>query len=285
MVNSSFLRSIHSVLENISAFVYNGGENWRSEEEKADKLESNNQNRKKVDRSGADRVTVTDDIRRSLRAHKARSGFGTTRLLRGLESIPPGLNPQIIESWIRGDAKTARRDHLRFVLAEWDRKLAVEIVEITPAFLSALLQEKERTGYGAIRLLRDTPGKPDGLTKHMVEAWLAGGTRSARTDHVEFVLQAWRSKGTRKTPKRPRRNLATNSDYVILLPKDREYLLAQKNRTGRGTHSLLATAPDVPDGLTPRVIQGWLDGRCRKARKAHLAYVRKLWRRLPTSCW
>lgn len=248
----------------------------------ADDFGLEHQVRLETHHSDSDRVVITDDIRARLKAHKVRTSLGTTRLLRGARSVPAGLNPQVIESWIRGDARTARQDHLRFVLAEWDRKPTVEIVEITPAVLQALQQEKDRTGLGAIRLLRGVPERPDGLTHNMVQAWLDGATRTARKDHLEFALEAWRSRRSRKRPKRPKRNLATDSDYVILLPKDREYLHAQKDRTGRGTHSLLANMPDVPDGLTPRVIEGWLDWRCRTARKDHLAYVRKLWRRPPT---
>lgn len=233
-------------------------------------------------RNSADRVAITDEIRTCLQAHKSRSKLGTTRLLRDAGGVPAGLNPQMIQSWIRGDAKTARQDHLRFVLAEWAQRPAVEMVAITPSILQALHQEKVRTGLGAIRLLRSGTNRPDGLTHRMVQAWLDGGTRTARKDHLEFALETWRSHETRKVPKPPRRSLATESDYAILQPKDREFLHAQKDRTGRGTHSLLANMPDVPDGLTPRVIEGWLDGRCRKARKDHLAYVRKLWKRLPT---
>ena len=110
--------------------------------------------------SGAERVVITDEIRAHLRAQKARTGLGTTRFLRGAIGVPAALNPQMIESWIRGDAKTARPDHLRFVLVEWNLQPTVEIVEITPAVRSTLHKEKDRTGCGVIRLLQDTPGTP-----------------------------------------------------------------------------------------------------------------------------
>ena len=114
----------------------------------------------------------------------------------------------------------------------------------------------------------------------MVLRWLAGQTKFARKDYLDYVLEKWRSlpdrdpSGTK--PRRP------HTEYVAVDWRVRAMLKKHRDRTGRGTHSLLSRANDVPQGLTPRVIEGWLAGYCKTARKDHLDYVRKLWRRLPS---
>lgn len=59
-------------------------------------------------------------LRRTLRAHIARTGVGSIALLRGARDMPEGLTPARIESWIHGTAKTALREHVDYVLRRWE---------------------------------------------------------------------------------------------------------------------------------------------------------------------
>lgn len=87
---------------------------------------------------------------------------------------------------------------------------------------------------------------------------------------------------TKDGPVPSRRVPKSQTEYVALTPPVRESLHTRRQRTGRGTHSLLSNMPEVPDRLTLRLITTWLHVRCISVPSGHIDYVRELWRRLRT---
>lgn len=64
-------------------------------------------------------LEITDELRRELSDHRARTGIGPAVLLNGAPDIPEGLNVGIIESWFSGICGKALEAHLRFVLGRY----------------------------------------------------------------------------------------------------------------------------------------------------------------------
>ncbi|ODS22485.1 hypothetical protein AB835_13960 [Candidatus Endobugula sertula] len=79
---------------------------------------------------------VTKEIIEELNDLRLRTGIGASALLRGQRShMPSGLGSCTITRWLNGKTKTARKDHIDFVLTLWRSKLDNDHkrIELTPA--------------------------------------------------------------------------------------------------------------------------------------------------------
>ena len=228
------------------------------------------------------RIRITDELREILRRHRERTGVGPYALIGRTDRPPPDLTWPIVEGLLNGRIKSVRGDHLSFLLQTWRALPGTDYVPLTGSIRAELRYQRTRTCVGAGPLLLRRDDKPRGLTASVVGSWLDGRTKSAREHYLHYVLTTWRALPTASTPVSPSRASKPHREFIAVTPRIRDSLHQHKKRTGRGPHSLLSDMPDVPEGLTPRVIMGWLEGRSKTARWEHIDYVRKLWRRVPT---
>lgn len=75
--------------------------------------------RAKAEKTKPERVPLANDMVETLIAERERTGVGQTALLKQADSVPMGLSPGLISAWINGNAETARKDYLNWVLARW----------------------------------------------------------------------------------------------------------------------------------------------------------------------
>lgn len=143
--------------------------------------------------SDQDIVIIDKNIRATLTGHQERTGVGPTKLLKNTRgNRPEGLRAHIITNWIEGKNKTLRRDHLDYVLKLWSEiPDGPERIEITPEIRATLCRHRDRTGIGshAITTIRDDC--PEGLSSGIIQYWLDGKTKTARRDHLEYIIGLW----------------------------------------------------------------------------------------------
>lgn len=143
-----------------------------------------------------------------------------------------------------------------------EKKLpAIKREPLSPATVEQLRYHAERTGVGAMRLLRGAKDKPAGLKSDMVGRWMTGKLREAAPDHVAYILARWAT-------------LPTNN-RIPLTAEMRAQLRAEFRRTGSGPVLLMKRAPDIPPGLTHQIIQDWVSNRPKPhtASETHWNYV------------
>ena len=118
---------------------------------------------------------------------------------------------------------------------------------LPPDTVAQLRDHAERTGIGAMRLLRGAKDRPAGLTASMIGQWLRGATQMAAPAHVTYVIARWATLPSNKR--------------LSLTPEMRAQLNAEFLRTGSGAVVLLKRATDIPPGLTHQIIQSWASDR------------------------
>jgi hypothetical protein len=175
-------------------------------------------------RSKCPRIVITEEMRQTLIRERERTGATIRFRVRRDPNLPSGLTPALISNWLNGRIRSARPDHWEFVMSWWrslpdalpghapkrrsdDRDGYAPIPETT---LAALRAERTRTGIGPVRLFGRMKVRPDGLNDSMIRAWLAGQTKSARPEHVAFVLEAWRALPDRSRARRRSRHRQDN---------------------------------------------------------------------------
>lgn len=141
------------------------------------------------------------------------------------------------------------------VLLKARQNYRVGRITITDKDIAELERLKDETGLGPQKLLARAGKAPAGLYPAIIYSWLARKTSSARSEHFEFVMTAYRS----VTP------------VIEITDQRRARLQAELTRTGYQPKSLMNRLSPCPDDLTPGLITRWKIGQVRSAR-------RDLWR-------
>lgn len=141
---------------------------------------------------------------------------------------------------------------------------------ITEELRRKLRALREATYVAPAQLLRQSANIPAGLSAKTITNWMNGTVATARGDHLQFVLDAYRA--------------LPHYTFVDITTNERQLLQQLREQSGVGPSALLRGQRDVmPDGLSGRLIKSWLDGRTTRVRKDHLDWVIRHWRELANS--
>lgn len=162
-----------------------------------------------------ERKTFTPDDCAALIAERERTGIPAMRLLKEFyaDEVPDGLAVSAISSWITSKPKTVPAAFFEWVLKAWQSlpdKPDIRNTEktdyvwqgdedgrrtITAAERKALIKQRDRTGIYESRLINQffPQSAPPNLYPSMINGWINGSRKTARSDHLEWTLRAWRS--------------------------------------------------------------------------------------------
>lgn len=128
-----------------------------------------------------------------------------------------------------------------------------------------LLDLREQTGIGPMRLLKGRADVPVGLDSAIIQSWLAGKTTSAREGHYEYVLALWERASPRKR----------------LTDDDRAALRSEIERTGLAAKAILAQMASENTKIKPVMISRWLSGELQTADVDQWKALLAAYQRLP----
>jgi len=132
------------------------------------------------------RTTLTDDILKEIIRLKSETGLGPMKLLARACAAPEGLDSAIINTWLNGKTRSARADHLAFVLNAY--RQAAPVLAVTDEMREKLTSEMARTGCTPARLLNRIAPYPDGLTALEISRWATGRLKTAESGLWAFVM-------------------------------------------------------------------------------------------------
>jgi hypothetical protein len=214
--------------------------------------------------------------RQRVRAEFERTGIGGRGIYRLLETKPDGLNREdCIQAVSRPHGKR-RASHVKAILDAYSKLPDSDYAPFTDRLRDRLNREIERTGLGMPAIVKalgeDAP--PD-LNARMVYHWSAGMVKTVKLDYVALVLDMLGTlpdgKAARKPKGRPR---VKKSDKAPRISKAQYGLLWEMRKASDlSPHKLLSLRDDVPEGLTPTIINGWLFKKPEAFSKEHFEYV------------
>lgn len=231
------------------------------------------------------REEITNYQRDLLKSERQRTTVSPQELLKGsAHDAPTGLNASLISAWITGKIKTARPDHLQWVINKYKHISAPEPLHpITDKMRKALDHEFLRTGIGSIRLLSGSSRQiPHGLNASMINSWRSETAKMARDEHWTFVMSEYALISDKSGIKRSGTKKRNKSDRIILTDSHLALLESEKDRTGLGTINIMRHLPSpLPDGLTRNVIQSWNLRTTKSAKVAHWECIMNAYKTLP----
>ncbi|MGI9377582.1 MAG: hypothetical protein ACR2PC_16040 [Tsuneonella suprasediminis] len=218
------------------------------------------------------RIPITEAIRQKLRSERDRTGIAPSALLRRTEKQrPEGLSISAPGLWIRGDVGSLKPEHLDFVLSAYEACPTTRLeAEIETRFKEKLQSEIIRTGIRPQRLLgASCADKPQDLRADAVIRWMKGIGPQLAESYLAYLLDRYA-----KLPDIPSERAPISGIF-------RQKLHTERKRTGISSAGLLKEASDPPDSLTANVINSWLTGRAKTARKDHMDWVIEVYNRSP----
>ncbi len=212
-----------------------------------------------------DRIEITDEMRAHLRNEMERTGIGGVNLLKNTE-VPEGLNPPLIISW--GIAvQTAQKNLWSWVIEKYSQLPTVTArIEFSEENCKLLNAEFDRTGITSVDLLK-LPNKPDTLTTAILQALRGGTNSSVSKDAYDWLITTLIS--------------LPEGEYKIISEEDLVFLVSEKKRTGTSIRKLLQGA-SMPSDLSGSMVNQWLVGAVKRAKKTHWSYVLKRFSELDT---
>ncbi|MEM9359172.1 MAG: hypothetical protein AAGB04_23555 [Pseudomonadota bacterium] len=137
-----------------------------------------------------------------------------------------------------------------------------ELTDITPELRERMKAEAARTGVGPYALLRGVrQSETHSPSAAIVSHWMHGRIVTGRLEHVDFVLGKWAS-------------LPDEGEIWIVATQEAIDVIRQELlRTGISQRKVLRGRNDLPPGLTFSKFEGFLNGKYKKFRKAHYAYI------------
>lgn len=136
------------------------------------------------------KITLTEDMISRLRAERYRTSVGPKALLKQYTELPKGLNHPMITHWLGGRIKTAREDHLEFVLDAWSCLSDIETIELTDELLAELQALQKASGVTPEMIVRWGDAGAIGLSVSNIKHYLSGNAKKIRLDYIRFLRQA-----------------------------------------------------------------------------------------------
>lgn len=235
----------------------------------------------------AEMITITDDIHVEIVEEMKRTKVGPVSFFVVAKEAPPGLDSQILSSWISKEITEANKSHLEFVRnylktlpskkggvspenSKRKRPTLFNKQELTPEILKKLRGYVDDK-YLPKQLFTFFNDTPDSLYPGKISNWLTGTQKTACKEHIEYVLE-----GCEKMKAYYELHTEVITDDI------RESLLFHRNRTGIKPGKLLSYADKIPDGLTSYMISTWLSKNVTTARKDHLLFVQENYEKMPS---
>ncbi len=140
-------------------------------------------------------ISITEETRAKLLAHRERTGISTMRLLRGKkDTLPKGLNSALVNQWLKGAIRSARPEHLNFVLVEWGKlpDKSESMLQISEASKTHLRNKLKATGLSSIRnLFRGRNDLPEGFTEKSMRIAINPNPsmRNVNKAHYDYMLR------------------------------------------------------------------------------------------------
>lgn len=89
--------------------------------------------------------------------------------------------------------KTAKQEHMDFVLTAWAKLETLDTAQVTDALLSELRYAHRRSGINAKMMVRWKDAGEMDLSVSKIKHCLSGTVKTMRADHVAFMKRVWSS--------------------------------------------------------------------------------------------
>jgi len=218
--------------------------------------------------TATERIPITEDIINTLTAHKERTGCASIALMKyACDRAPDGLKPILIDSWLAKRIKSARKDHVEYVLQLWVSLEDNKTVAIDDTVRAKLTSERDRTGIQVTSLLKGRKDVPRGLRTSVASKYISGCRKTMPQEHLTYLLKAWREEP---------------DDIMALHEVVLDKLKAHEQRTGLNAHALPHDKlHQSPGDFKCEMITAWLSCEIKSARSDYINFVLKAWESVP----
>lgn len=138
-------------------------------------------------------VVYSSEVRAAMDAERTRTGIAAVQIFTNDADLPDGLTRNKIRNFYCGVLTRLDRRAFEHIMRTWNAFPDADsaTVALTPDILAALRAGITRTNKGPSAILRGARDRPDGLHAALIQTWLSGKTRTARSRHLDYVMNCY----------------------------------------------------------------------------------------------
>ena len=192
-------------------------------------------------------LTITNDMFNMLTAEMERTNIKSHDILKNKPDVPSGLTSSLVNH-VRNKSstkKTIREDHWLWLIKEFQN--TADILTLTEEMAADLKKEANRSGVGAMGIIKSGNNVPDGLTWAMVQYYFAhAGNRpvTLRKDYYDWILNTLRA-------------LPAKAAKIEITSEMRNHLIEEMTRTRKGPGLIIKGLGADSSALTEPIIKNW----------------------------
>ncbi len=217
-------------------------------------------------------IELTPELVREIKYHQKRTGAGPIKLLKASAyQVPRGLKPSIISNILSLPLKTARQNHIDFILYTYRSLPDIDTYMIDDETIDEIKSHIERTGVGAQALLKGKRNRmPKGLNSTKIQTILKSGAGNVKREYVDFILNEYR----------------TLPDWDDIYMKNnielQNELRILAKKTDQPIKTIFRSRHDLPDGLSISCYSAWFNPKnpTSSIKREHYTYLIKLFKSL-----
>jgi len=146
------------------------------------------------------KTELTNTIIAELNAERDRTSVGPQALLKPFgDNKPKGLNHAMVTHWLGGRIKTAKSEHVEFVIAAWAELETNRSIEMTEQLLAELRAMQAAAGINAEMMVRWSEAGSVGLSVSKIKHYMSGKAKTVQADHVTLMKRIWGEKAGSKS--------------------------------------------------------------------------------------
>ena len=225
-------------------------------------------------RYAIERASPEDRMR--VRAEYERTGVGGRGIFRFLDSTPEGLCEEDCIQAVSRPKSVRRASHVEAILAAYAKLPDTEYKPLDSRTQQEVRAELLRTALSPSKVIEALgDDAPTDLSAQTIYHWSTGMVKTAKPDYVERVLVVLRDlpdgMPADKRAGRPRKKKPESAPRISQAQFN--LLWDLRRRSGVSPHAVLKERDDIPSGLTPSLINGWLFKKPEAFSQEHFDYV------------
>lgn len=219
-----------------------------------------------------EKIEITPDLVKELKAELRRTGLGPQAILRGTRnSRPKGLNTYQVKKWLNGSECSANKVHVSFIRQRWasfpDKK---EVWLGLDTGKRALLKQKlHETGLSVNSLFAERSDLPEGMNWKILHSYFASSRPKIKKEYYYYILKVCEEN--------------KDKGYTTITTEFLEKLSAEITRTDVKPHTLIKNFKKKNETIQVKAftITAWLSGRTDVADQSEMNWVLDLYTALP----
>ncbi len=219
-------------------------------------------------------IDLTDNILNQLKAERKRTKVGPVNILKIAKGEKPKtLSYVTISKWFKGNAKTAYKKHLDYVLEAYKSLPTINEELLTKEIAANFRKQIRATKLPLQKLLQYQKDVPPSLNAKEFYTRISGKiAKTYNKDHGDYILKICDAYAAMRKEREVVKDYQYRQDLKEIPEQDLEQLRRYRDLLNLLPGHIFKVC-QAPEGLTHAMVQAWLGGQTKSAKPEYVKWV------------